>query len=297
MRYRPLGPTGMAISVVSLRLDDGGARPRPGDWQAFLYAAFECGINAFEIVGRHPALIEGLGAALEAVERRLVFVSLRLGVSPARDFSPDGMRHLIDSVITRTGMDYLDAVILDDPQSEELSPYALEMLRGIRQSGRARMLGVGGEDDAIDAYLSAGAFDLLRTPFSLTSGWRDRLRLKAAMEHDMGVIGYGYHPEGLIRAPAPASRPSLFGPRANPLAAMGSYAFLHEMPNWSSEALCLAYAMTEPALASVQISVDSIKELEALSAVAERDLPPGLGAQIEMARFGAGAKPPQTRRA
>jgi aryl-alcohol dehydrogenase-like predicted oxidoreductase len=297
MRYRPLGPTGMAISVVSLRLDDGGARPRPGDWQAFLYAAFECGINAFEIVGRHPALIEGLGAALEAVERRLVFVSLRLGVSPSRDFSPDGMRHLIDSVITRTGMDYLDAVILDDPHSEELSPYALEMLRGIRQSGRARMLGVGGEDDAIDAYLSAGAFDLLRTPFSLTSGWRDRLRLKAAMEHDMGVIGYGYHPEGLIRAPAPTSRPSLFGPRANPLAAMGSYAFLHEMPNWSSEALCLAYAMTEPALASVQISVDSIKELEALSAVAERDLPPGLGAQIEMARFGAGAKPPQTRRA
>jgi len=287
----------MAISVISLRLDDANVRPRPADWQAFLYAAFECGINAFEIVGRHPALIEGLGLALEAVERRLVFVSLRLGVSPARDFSPDGMRHLIDSVVTRTGVDYLDAVILDDPHSEELSPYALEMLRGIRQSGRARMLGVGGEDDAIDAYISTGAFDLLRTPFSLTSGWKERLRLKAAMEHDMGVLGFGYHPEGLIRAPAPTSRPSLFGPRANPLQAMGSYAFLHEMANWTSEALCLAYALTEPALASVQISVDSIDQLEALSAVSERDLPPGLGAQIEMARFGAGAKPPQTRRA
>ena len=48
---------------------------------------------------------------------------------------------------------------------------------------------------------------------------------------------------------------------------------------------------------TVQISVDSIDQLEALSAVSERDLPPGLGAQIEMARFGAGAKPPQTRRA
>ena len=297
MRYRPLGPTGMAISVISLRLDDCGARPRPADWQAFLYAAFECGINAFEIVGRHPALIEGVGLALQAIERRLVFVALRLGVGPGRDFSPDGMRHLIDSVITRTGVDYLDAVVLDDPQSEELTPYALETLRGISQSGRARMLGVGGDDDAIDAYLSAGAFDLLRTPFSLTSGWKDRLRLKAAMEHDMGVIGYGYHPEGLIRAPAPASRPSLFGPRANPLAGIGSYAFLHEMHSWTSEELCLAYALTEPALASVQVSVDSIEVLEALSAVSERDLPPGLGAQIEMARFGTGAKPVQTRRA
>jgi len=297
MRYRPLGPQGMATSVVSVRLDDSSARPRPGDWQSFLYAAFECGINAFEIVGRHPALIEGLGQALQAIERRLVFVALRLGVAPSRDFSPDGMRHLIDSVITRTGMDYLDAVILDDPHSEELTPYALEMLRGIRLSGRARMLGVGGEDEAIDAYISTGAFDLLRTPFSLTSGWKDRLRLKAAMEHDMGVIGYGYHPEGLIRAPAPTSRPSLFGPRSNPLDGMGSYAFLHDMPNWTSEALCLAYALTEPALASVQISVDSIEQLEALSAVSERDLPPGLGAQIEMARFGASGKPAQTRRA
>ena len=298
MRYRPLGPTGMAISVVSLRLDDCGARPRPADWQAFLYAAFECGINAFEIVGRHPALIEGLGLALEAIERRLVFVALRLGVAPGRDFSPDGMRHLIDLVITRTGMDYLDAVVLDDPQSEELTPYALEMLRGIRQSGRTRMLGVGGQDEAIDAYISTGAFDLLRTPFSLTSGWKDRLRLKAAMEHDMGVFGYGYHPESLIRAPEAARKPSLFGGgRANPLQGIGGYAFLHEMANWTSEELCLAYALTEPALASVQISVDSIEVLEALSAVSERDLPPGLGAQIEMARFGGAAKPPQTRRA
>ena len=286
----------MSISTVSLRLDDNNVRGRPADWQAFLFAAFECGINAFEIVGRHPALIEGLSLALQAVERRLVFVSLRLGVSPARDFSPDGMRHLIDSVITRTGMDYLDAVVLDDPHSEELSPYALETLRGIRQSGRARMLGVSGEDDAIDAYISTGAFDLLRTPFCLTSGWKERLRLKAALEHDMGVIGYGYYPEGLIRAPAaPPQRTSLFGGRSNPLENIGGYAFLHDTPNWQSEPLCLAYALTEPALASVQISVDNIEALEALSAVAERDLPPGLGAQIEMARFGA--KTVQTRRA
>ncbi len=287
----------MAVSTVSISLDDNKARTRPADWQTFLYAALECGINAFEIVGRHPALIEGLGLALQAIERRLVFVALRLGVGPARDFSPDGMRHLIDSVISRTGMDYLDAVILDDPHSEELTPYALETLRGIRQSSRARMLGVGGQDDAIDAYISMGAFDLLRTPFSLTSGWKERLRLKAAIEHDMGVIGYGYYPEGLIRAPAGAAKPSLFGGRANPLQGVGGYAFLHNTHNWKSEELCLAYALTEPSLASVGVNADSIDALEALAAVSERDLPPGLGAQIEMARFGADAKAAQSRRA
>jgi len=287
----------MAVSTVSLSLDDNKARTRPADWQTFLYAAFECGINAFEVVGRHPALIEGLGLAMQAIERRLVFVALRLGVGPARDFSPDGMRHLIDSVITRTGMDYVDAVILDDPHSEELTPYALETLRGIRQSGRARMLGVGGQDDAIDAYISTGAFDLLRTSFSLTSGWKERLRLKAAMEHDMGVIGYGYYPEGLIRAPTAAAKPSLFGGRANPLQGVGGYAFLNNTHNWKSEELCLAYALTEPSLASVGVSADSVNAMEALAAVSERDLPPGLGAQIEMARFGADAKVAQSRRA
>ena len=297
MRYRPLGPSGMVVSVVSLRLDDSTARSRPADWQAFLYAAFERGINGFEIVGRHPALIEGLGSALQAIERRLVFVALRLGVGPSRDFSPDGMRHVIDSMITRTGMDYLDAIVLDDPHTEELTPYALEMLRGVRQSGRVRMLGVGGQDEAIDAYITTGAFDLLRAPFSLTSGWKDRLRLKAALERDMGILGFGYYPEGLIRAPAPAPRRSLFGDRSNPLEGIGGYAFLNDTPNWKSEALCLAYAMTEPSLASVQISVDSIDQMESLAAVSERDLPPGLGAQIEMARFGASATQTKSQRA
>ena len=277
----------MAISVVSLSLTDNASRSRPADWQSFLFAAFERGINAIEIVGRHPALIEGVGMALEAIERRLVFVCLRLGVAPSRDFTPDGMRHLIDSVISRTGIDYLDAVVLDDPHSAELSPYALETLRGIRQSGRARMLGVGGKDDAMDAYISTGAFDLLCTPFSLTSGWKERLRLKAAMEHDMAVLGYDYFPEGLVKPPRAPIKQSLFGGRsARPLDNMGGYAFLHEMKSWRPEDLCLAYALTEPSLASVQINAGDIDQLDALAAVSERDLPPGLGAQIEMARFG-----------
>ena len=296
MRYRPLGPTGMAISAVSLSLTDNNNRSRPADWQAFLFAAFERGINAVEIIGRHPALIEGVGMALQAIERRLVFVSLRLGVSPGRDFTPDGMRHVIDSVITRTGADYLDAVVLDDPQSQELSPYALETLRGIRQSGRARMLGVAGKDDAMDAYISIGAFDLLSIPFSLTSGWKERLRLKAAMEHDMAVIGYDYFPSGLIKPP-PAAKPSLWGGRSASPLDVGGYAFLHNTHNWRAEDLCLAYALTEPSLASVQIDPADMDKLDALATVSERDLPPGLGAQIEMARFGDKDVQGRTRKA
>ena len=302
MRFRPLGSSGMVVSAVSMSLADSTARSRPSDWTSLIYTALENGINAFEVVGRHPAIGDGLGMALRSIERRLVFISWRVGstVAPSgavlRDFSPKNLHHLTEAAIARTGLDYLDAVVLDDPHSNELSPHALELLKTMRADGRVRMLGVAGEDDAIDAYISAGAFDLLCTPFSLTSGWKERLRLKAAVERDMGVMGYGYFPETLSRGGTlltQATKPK----QHNPLAGAGTYAFLETTRGWRNEELCLAYALTEPCLASVQIVADRPDRLEALASITERDLPPGVGAQIEMARFSPAAQADRARRA
>ena len=253
----------MVVSAVSMSLADNAARARPSDWTSIIYAALENGINAFEVVGRHPAIAEGLGLALQTIERRLVFVSWRVGTAIApngatvRDFSPDGMRNLTESAIARSGLGYLDAVVLDDPNSAELNPQTLELLKSLREQGRTRMLGVAGEDDAIDAYISAGAFDLLCTPFSLTSGWKERLRLKAAVDRDMGVMGYNYYPEVFQRGGAMIAK----SPRAtaeSPLVGMGTYAFLEQTRGWKSEELCLAYALTEPCLATPAISAGTI---------------------------------------
>ena len=301
MRFRPLGGSGMVVSAVSMSLVDSAARSRPSDWTSIIYTALENGINAFEVVGRHPAIAEGLGMALKSIERRLVFVSWRVGsaVAPSgtiiRDFSPEGMRNLTESAIARSDLGYLDAVVLDDPDSTELNPATLELLKSLREQGRTRMLGVAGEDDAIDAYISAGAFDLLCTPFSLTSGWKERLRLKAAVDRDMGVMGYNYVPE-MFQKGAPAVKTQR-ATAENPLVGMGTYAFLETTHNWKSEELCLAYALTEPCLASVQIVADRADRLESLAAITERDLPPGVGAQIEMARFSPQANADRARRA
>ena len=161
-----------------------------------------------------------------------------------------------------------------------------------RAAGKVRMLGVAGEDDAIDAYIASGAFDLLVTPFNLASGWKQRLRLKAAVERNMGVIGYDHHPRQLRDAAVAAPKPSFWGGRPKALAGAGTYAFLDATPGWTSEALCLAYALTEPCLATVQIVADGQARVESLAQVAECDLPAGVGAQIEMARFGAVATGP-----
>jgi aryl-alcohol dehydrogenase-like predicted oxidoreductase len=304
MRYRPLGNTGMSVSAISLALVDMPGRMRAADWVTLIYGALESGINAFEVVGSHPAIVEGLAEALGSVERRLLYVAWRLGSSLApngaitRDFSPSGLGLCLDSALARTGLGYLDAVLLDDPHTEELSPQALEVLKAARDDGKTRMLGVAGQHDAIDAYISMGAFDMICTPFNLISGWKERLRLKAAIERDMAVIGYGYQPEVFAHGPTePQAKPSLWGPRVSPLAGVGTYAFLHSTAGWTCEELCLAYALTEPSLASIEITSNNIDRIEALAAIPARELPTGVAAQIEMARFAVAPQTAKARRA
>ena len=74
---------------------------------------------------------------------------------------------------------------------------------------------------------------------------------------------------------------------ADPLADVGGYEFLSKTPGWSGEDICLGYALTEPSLSTVRITADTRADVERLAAVVERDLPNGVCAQIEMARFSA----------
>ena len=109
MRYRPFGQTGTAVSAVSLALTDMRGWDA-GDWRALVHAALEQGINAFEIVGRSPAIVDGLAAGLDGLERRLVFVGLRLGVpvNGQRDYSAQTLCGAIQSTVARSGLEYLD---------------------------------------------------------------------------------------------------------------------------------------------------------------------------------------------
>jgi aryl-alcohol dehydrogenase-like predicted oxidoreductase len=290
VRYRPFGPSATVVSAISLTLGDDATRPKPDDWVTLIYAALENGINAFEVTGRDPAIMDGVAQALEAVERRLVFISWRLGVhatagGPVRDFSGQGLTQQVCAVLARTGLDYLDVALLDDPKSHELAHDALAALTEIKTQGAAKMLGVAGEDDTLDSYMTTGAFDVLAAPFNLTSGWKERHRVRTAVELDMAVIGYRAYPEAFHRSVTASAQAVSKGA---PLAGMGSYAFLDRTAQWDAEEICLAYALTEPSLATVAIKPGTLARMEQLAAVSDREMPPGLAAQIEMARFAPG---------
>ena len=297
MRYRPFGKAGLAVSSVSLALTDAPSRPRAADWTKLIFAAMENGINTFEVVGANPAILDGLAEAVGSVDRHLLFIGLRLGNSATRmgrDFSPRTMFNSVEAALARTGIEYLDLAMLDDPGTEELSPEALGMLKDLRNQGRAHHIGVAGEGEAMDAYISTNAFDVLSTPYNLLSGWRDRHRIKAAQDRDMPVIAYDFYSkqvQALGETAAPAKGGWFRKAPASPLSGSGTYAFLNETPNWSAEEICLAFTLTEPCVATVQITSDRADRVTELAQATERDLAPGVASRIEMARFGAHSLP------
>jgi aryl-alcohol dehydrogenase-like predicted oxidoreductase len=298
VRYRPFGRSGISTSAVTLRLGDTAARRGPEPLRQLIYVALEAGINSYQIAGSDPTIASVLGQALSVVERRLVFISLELGtangrVGTTRDFSPESLTAAVDQTLIASNFDHLDLVVLDDPGVDELPRASLEALKGLRATGRVSLLGVAGENDAMDAYISTNSFDVLVTPYHLRCGWKERNRLKAAVQLDMGVMAYGWYPEEFttLKKTEEASgvrKKGWFGGRASnePLSGMGTYQFLYDTKNWTAEEICLSYCLTEPAVATVLLDTDNPEHLAALAEVPDRDMPPGLAAQVEMARFG-----------
>lgn len=295
MRYRPFGASGAAVSSLTLSLGAQAASRGAGSVRDLVVAALEAGVNAYHFESPDPLLLQAAGEALGHVERRLLCVSLTLGAD--RDFSATGLGRSIEKGLHASGLGWFDMAVLERPAENELPQTSLTTLKALRKAEHVRMLGVSGNEAVTDVYVSTGAFDVLFTPFHANVEWRVRSRMRAARERDMSLFVYDYFPESLSteRRAADAGAPQkrgLFGLGGRAAAdpgRPGSFAFLHRTPGWTGEAICLAYALADPAVASVLIRPKDRAHLEDLVGVPERDLPAGLSAQIEMARVDAPA--------
>lgn len=301
MRYRPFGATGAAISNLTLSLGIDTLGRGAAAAHDLIFTALEAGINSYRLELADPVLAEVVGQALSNVDRQLLNVSLQLGAGDGRrgserDFSAEGMTGAIDRCLHISGLGWIDVAILEEPGEDELPQSSLNALKALRATERVRYLGVSGAGQVMDAYVSTGAFDVLVTPFHVNVDWRVRSRIRAARENDMAILGYGYFPSELdtekktLTLNQPKKKLFSFGgpkPKPSPLAGAGTFAFLHRTPYWKAEEICLAHAMTDPSISSVLIRAHDADRLNELAAVPERDMPPGLSAQIEMARVAA----------
>jgi aryl-alcohol dehydrogenase-like predicted oxidoreductase len=305
MRYRPFGATGASISTVTMSLGLDAISRGPEAASALIYSGLEAGINSYCMETADPVLAECIGRALHSVDRKLLNVGITLGRGDGRrgghrDFSAEGMTHAIDRALHVSGLGWFDVALLEQPGEHELPQSSLSALKALRATERVRYLGVSGDGEVMDAYVSTGAFDVLATPYNVDSEWRVRSRIRAAKEQDMAVLAYGYYPEHMStpKKAAEAHQPKkgLFGfgsgrrDKDNPLAGAGTFAFLHNTNNWDAESICLAHVMTDPAVCSVMIEARDEARVNLLASVPDRDMPPGLSAQIEMARVGGATR-------
>ncbi|WP_374322547.1 oxidoreductase [Brevundimonas sp.] len=300
MRYRPFGVSGSAISNLTLSFGAAAlARGREAGLD-LLYSALEAGINSYRLETAEPVAAEVLGQALSHVDRKLVYVSVTLGAGEgpgdagARDFSAEGMTGAIDRVLHFSGLGWIDMAVLHEPGETELAQSSLAALKALRKTGRIRLLGIAGGGPVMDAYVSTGAFDALLTPFDINAGWPIRNRIRSAREQDMAVFAYDFYIDRRTREPdAPVFKKGLFGlgggKRPADTPKKDAFGFLYRTPNWTAEAICLSYVLTDPSVSSVVVGPTDTDRLAVLAAAPERDMPPGLAAQIEMARVVANA--------
>lgn len=288
MRYRPFGASGKAVSAISLLLREAPNMTTPHAWRTLAFSAMESGVNCFEITAGSDIMALGVGEALRAVERRLISIGWRLRGDPRKVLTAEAISLSVRGGLAKTGAGYFDLLMMDEAAFETLAPDAQGYLADLRAAGLALHIGVVGDGPCIDTCIDSGAFDVLATPFSLISDWKARRRIKDASARDMTMIAYDPFPPALCRPGGGGVVPKagLFR-RAEPLAGAGTYAFLHQTQGWSAEELCLAYALTEPAFATVQVEQFRAEAIERLAMITDKDLPTGVAAQIEMARFSA----------
>lgn len=301
MRYRPYGHAGAAVSNITLSIGLDAIVDGPTAAKEMIFSALEAGINSYRLESADPVLAEIVGQALGHVERRLIGVSLTLGAGDGRrgnerDFSAEGMTGAIDRALHVSGLGWIDLALLHEPGEDELPQSSLNALKALRQTGRVKLLGVSGEDPVMDTYVSTGAFDVLATPFHVNVGWQVRSRMRAARDQDMAIFAYDYFPDSL-NTPKKAGSANDgkkmglfgFGKKTEALPETATFAFLHKTAHWDAESVCLAYALTDTSVSTVIVRTRDSERIAYLAAIPERDMPPGLAAQIEMARISTAA--------
>jgi aryl-alcohol dehydrogenase-like predicted oxidoreductase len=154
MRYRRLGTSGLAVSVVGIGCNNFGRRIDAAASTAVVDTAIDCGITLFDtadVYGTPPGTSEEyLGAALKANGRRDdVIVATKFGSPMGGSNGPDwdarGSRRYItravEASLRRLGTDYIDLYQLHQPDRGTPIAETLSTLDDLVQAGKVRYVG------------------------------------------------------------------------------------------------------------------------------------------------------------
>lgn len=196
MEYRPLGKTGMEISVIGYGASPLGnvfGETDEAEGVRAVHYAIDHGINYFDVAPMYGVTLAEtrLGRALKGRRDRIFLATkcCRYDIDKF-DFSTKRVLESIDESLKRLQTDHVDVYQVHDVEfghKEQVINEAVPAARKVQQSGKARFVGITGlpvrylrhvaELVEVDTILSWAHYDLLEdemdtvlTPFALQRG-------------------------------------------------------------------------------------------------------------------------------
>jgi L-galactose dehydrogenase len=180
MKYRPLGKTGLNVSVIGFGASPLGNVFGSCDEQEGIktvHFAIDQGVNFFDVSPFYGLTLaeERLGKAIQG-KRSDIFLATKCGRYDLQefDFSKERIFKSVDESLLRLKTDYVDLLQLHDIEFEsknQILDVAIPAIQEIKNSGKARFIGITGlpvrylADIArqvdIDTVLSWGHYNLL----------------------------------------------------------------------------------------------------------------------------------------
>ena len=170
-------------------------------WQkpnAEVIGAIRCGIElGINYIDTYPGHAEHLwGEALSSGLREKIYLQAKVGTHPERrkDFSAEGTRWSVTNSLKNLRTDYLDAVLIHDPNDMEsvLAPgCALDTLLEMKAEGSIRHIGAGVRSHEFHKELiGTRHIDIILTflDYTLLSQSVAETTLPLARKHDVGII-------------------------------------------------------------------------------------------------------------
>ncbi len=229
---RPLGETGMAVSVLGLgtvklgrdqgvKYPDRFTIPDDSEARALLDLARDAGINLIDTAPAYGRSEERLGRLLRG-QRRHWLIATKVGEEfeggrSFFDFSPQHIRFSVERSLRRLATDHLDMVLVHSDGNDEaiIRGGTLEVLADLKAEGKIRATGMSTKTPE-GGLLAARQSDCVMVTWNL------------AYDGDLPVIDYCHkHGKGVLIKKALASGHATLSPDEDPVGKSFDMIFAH----------------------------------------------------------------------
>jgi aryl-alcohol dehydrogenase-like predicted oxidoreductase len=215
MRYRPLGNSGLIVSVVGLGCNNFGRRLDADQTRAVVDAAIDAGVTLLdtaELYGGAGRSEEYLGAAL-AGRRDQVVIATKFGGGGDMGYGPavgakggrGYIRRAVEQSLRRLRTDYIDLYQMHTPDAVTPIEETISALTELVRAGLVRYIGHSNFSGLQIATAAAAARELGAVPFiSAQNHWSwlergaERDVVPAARQFGLGVLPYYPLANGLL---------------------------------------------------------------------------------------------------